>query len=49
MGGLLIDFAVFAYMAFVAISERGTLTGWLATAAVIGYTIYTVVILNKRS
>ena len=49
MGALLIDLVVFAYMAFVAITQRGTITGWLATIAVVGYTVYTLVMLRRKS
>ena len=34
---LVVDALVFFYMTFLAISERGTLTGWLATIAVLFY------------
>lgn len=39
----LIDVLLFVYMAFLAITERGTLTGWLATFAVIIYATFTAI------
>lgn len=39
---LAVDLFIFCYMVFLAISQRGTLTGWLAAIAVVVYTVVAV-------